>query len=71
MRLAVAEGLNPIKAIQMATINPAEYFHFRDIGAVAPGFVADIIITDNLRDFNVDMVIKRGKVVARARQAAL
>jgi adenine deaminase len=64
VRLAVAEGLNPIKAIQMATINPAEYFHFRDIGAVAPGFVADIIITDDLSEFNVDTVIKRGKVVA-------
>jgi adenine deaminase len=64
VRLAVAEGLNPIKAIQMATINPAEYFHFRDIGAVAPGFVADIIVTSDLREFNVDTVIKRGKVVA-------
>jgi adenine deaminase len=64
VRLAVAEGLNPIKAIQMATINPAEYFHFRDIGAVAPGFVADIIITEDLREFKVETVIKRGKVVA-------
>lgn len=64
VRMAVAEGLGPVKAIQMATINPAEYFHFRDIGAVAPGFVADIIITDDLRDFQVEMVIKRGKVVA-------
>ena len=64
VRLAVAGGLNPIKAIQMATINPAEYFHFRDIGAVAPGYVADIIVTSNLRDFNVELVIKRGKVVA-------
>jgi adenine deaminase len=69
VRLAVAEGLNPIKAIQMATINPAEYFHFRDIGAVAPGFVADIVITDDLREFNVDTVIKRGKVVARQGRA--
>ncbi|MDP3046503.1 MAG: adenine deaminase [Chloroflexota bacterium] len=65
VRLAVAEGLNPIKAIQMATINPAEYFHFRDIGAVAPGFLADIIITNDLVEFNVDTVIKRGKVVAQ------
>jgi len=64
VRLAVAGGLPPIKAIQMATTNPAEYFHFRDIGAVAPGYVADIIVTDNLRDFNVELVIKRGKVVA-------
>ncbi len=64
VRLAVAGGLSPVKAIQMASINPAEYFHFRDIGAVAPGFVADIIITNNLRDFQVELVIKRGKVVA-------
>ena len=48
VRLAVAEGLSPITAIQMVTSNPAEYFHFRDIGAVAPGYVADIVVLDNL-----------------------
>lgn len=69
VRLAVAEGLSPIKAVQMATINPAEYFHFRDIGAVAPGYVADIVVVDNLKDFNVELVIKRGRVVAREGQA--
>lgn len=65
VRLAIAEGLSPMKAIQMATCNPAEYFHFRDIGAVAPGYMADMIVVDNLADFNVEVVIKRGRVVAR------
>ncbi len=64
VRLAVADGLSPIAAIQMVTCNPAEYFHFRDIGAVAPGYVADIVIMDNLRDFNAEYVIKRGRIVA-------
>jgi len=65
VRIAVEEGLSPMKAIQMATINPAEYFHFRDIGAVAPGYVADIIVCDDLRHFDVRLVIKRGRIVAR------
>ena len=69
VRMAVAEGLSPMTAIQMVTINPAEYFHFRDIGAVAPGYVADIVVLDNLKDFNAEMVIKRGRVVARHGQA--
>jgi adenine deaminase len=68
VRCAIAEGLSPIKAIQMATIKPAEYFHFRDIGAVAPGYIADIIVVDNLQDFNVEMVIKRGKIIAEKGQ---
>jgi adenine deaminase len=64
VRLAVAEGLSPVTAIQMVTCNPCEYFHFRDIGAVAPGYVADIAVFDNLSDFNAELVIKRGRVVA-------
>ncbi len=64
VRLAIAEGLSPIKAVQMATINPAEYFHFRDIGAVAPGYIADLIVVDDFQDFNVELVIKRGRIVA-------
>lgn len=64
VRLAVAEGLSPITAIQMVTCNPCEYFHFRDIGAVAPGYVADIVVFDNLTDFHAALVIKRGQVVA-------
>lgn len=69
VRIAIAEGLSPIAAIQMVTCNPAEYFHFRDIGAVAPGYVADIVVLDNLRDVNAELVIKRGRVVAREGRA--
>lgn len=65
LRLAVAQKLNPIKAIQMATINTAQYFRLRDLGAVAPRFVADLIAVDNLVDFRVRWVIKRGRVVAQ------
>jgi len=69
VRLAVAEGLSPVTAIQMVTSNPAEYFHFRDVGAVAPGYVADIVVLDNLKDINAELVIKRGRVVAKEGQA--
>ena len=64
VRMAVAEGLSPVTAIQMVTCNPAEYFHLRDIGSVAPGYMADIAVFDNLTDFNASLVIKRGRVVA-------
>ncbi|MBI4777167.1 MAG: adenine deaminase [Deltaproteobacteria bacterium] len=63
VRLAVREGLDPVLAVQMATINPAEYFRLRDRGAVAPGFAADLLIVDDLREFPVDTVIKNGEVV--------
>lgn len=69
VRMAVAEGLSPVTAIQMVTCNPAEYFHFRDIGAVAPGYVADMVVLDNLTDINAEMVIKRGRIVARQGRA--
>jgi adenine deaminase len=65
VRMAIAEGLAPVAAIQMVSCNPAEYFHFRDIGAVAPGYVADIVVLDNLQDVNAELVIKRGRIVAR------
>jgi len=65
VRTAIRGGLPPIKAIQMVTINPAQYFHFRDIGAVAPGYVADIITVNDLEEIDVDLVIKRGRLIAR------
>lgn len=65
LRLAASEGLSPLKAIQMATINTAQYFRLRDLGAVAPRFVADLIAVDDLVDFKVQLVLKRGRVVAR------
>ncbi|HID93550.1 MAG TPA: adenine deaminase [bacterium (Candidatus Stahlbacteria)] len=63
LRKAVSLGLNPIMAIQMATINTAEYFGLKDRGAIAPGYKADIVVVDDLKDFEINMVFKDGQLV--------
>jgi adenine deaminase len=65
LRLAIAAGLDPVVAIQMATLNTAEYFGLRDLGAVAPGYRADLVVLDDLREVRVGMVFKGGRLVAR------
>lgn len=62
VRRAVANGIAPIKAIQMATINTADAYGIRHYGAVAPGYRADLVLFDNLTDFNPQFVITDGKV---------
>ena len=64
VRQAVQRGLDPILAIQMATLNAAEYFRLDDLGAVAPGYRADIISFDHLGRFQIKKVFKDGKLVA-------
>ncbi|MFA6507672.1 MAG: adenine deaminase [Treponemataceae bacterium] len=64
LRLLVERGIDPIDAIRMATINPAERFGLRSSGAIAPGFAADIVLVEDLKEFNVTAVFKRGKSVA-------
>jgi adenine deaminase len=69
LRHAISEGLPPMTAIQMATINPAEHFgQSRHIGLIAPGRWADILFVDNLQDFRAQTVIAKGQLVARAGQ---
>ena len=63
VKLAIKSGINPITAIQMATINAAECYRLNNIGAVAPGYKADIIVIDDLKKFNIEAVYKDGKVV--------
>lgn len=65
IRLAVAEGLDPITAIQMVTLNPAEWFRLRDRGAIAPGKRADLVVFSNLKDFRPEMVFSGGTLVAQ------
>jgi len=65
LRLAVAEGLDPITAIQMATLNSAEWFRLRDRGAVAPGKRADLVVFSSLKDFHAEMVFSGGRLVAQ------
>jgi adenine deaminase len=65
VRAAIAQGLAPVTAIQMATINTAEYFGLsRDIGMIAPGRFADVLLVDDLPEMKADTVISKGKVVA-------
>lgn len=63
VRRAVQLGLDPFKAIKMATINTAKCYGLKHMGAIAPGYQADFVIFDNMKDFNVLDVYFKGKRV--------
>ncbi len=65
LRVAVKAGIDPIAAVTMATINAAQCYGLKGRGAIAPGFIADFVVVDNLRDFNVQCTYKGGKIVAK------
>lgn len=66
VRMAIREGIEPIVAVQMATINCAEAYRIDDrVGTIAPGHLADILIVDDLEDFTVRQVISNGRLVAQ------
>ncbi len=65
VRKAIRCGLDPVRAIQMATLNTAEYFGLDRIGAVAPGYMANLIITSDLSRLQIDMVFYHGHLVAK------
>ena len=64
VRRAVDAGVDVIKAVQIGSLNTAEYFGLKNQGAVAPGYKADLLILPDLKTFKPDLVIKDGKVVA-------
>ena len=64
VRLAIAEGLNPIQAITMATLNASECYQLRDRGALLPGKIADFFLFEDLNDMQAKMVFRKGKLVA-------
>ncbi len=65
LRLAIAHGLPPITAVQMATLNAAEAFGLKDRGAIAPGRRADLVVTASLESFRAEIVFSGGRIVAR------
>ncbi len=60
IRMAIKKGVNTVTAIRMATLNTAECYGLKNLGAIAPGFIADFIMVDNLTDFNVIKTFKKG-----------
>lgn len=65
VRKAIGLGLDPVRAIQLATINPAQYFRRDGLGVVAPGYMANLIVLSDLRRLQIDMVFYQGKIIAR------
>ncbi|MGA7678430.1 MAG: adenine deaminase [Dehalococcoidia bacterium] len=65
VRKAIQSGLEPVRAIQLATINTAEYFKLYNRGGIAPGYIANLITITNLPKLEIDMVFYKGDLVAR------
>jgi len=67
LRHAIEKGLNPVTAIQMMTINTAEHFGLsKEMGMIAPGRWADVVLVKDLNNFQAEMVIAKGQVIAEA-----
>jgi adenine deaminase len=65
LRHAISEGLNPMTAIQMMTINTAEHFGLtKEMGMIAPGRWADVVLVDDLMNFKAGLVIAKGQIIA-------
>jgi adenine deaminase len=64
IRRVIDSGIDPLKAISMATLNAAECYGLKDRGAIAPGRIADMVICNNLKELNIIEVIKGGKLLS-------
>ncbi|WP_028776414.1 adenine deaminase [Shimazuella kribbensis] len=65
VRLAIKQGLHPLLAIQLASLNAAECYGLKQKGAIAPGYEADFVLFDDLHDIQIQQVFKAGKLVAQ------
>lgn len=64
IRMAIGMGIDPVRAIQMATINTANYFKLTGLGAVLPGYQADLIVLEDLENITIDRVYQSGRLVS-------
>lgn len=69
VRRAIQLGLDPVRAIQAVTINPATYFRLKGLGAIAPGYHADLVVIENLSELGIDRVFFEGRLVAEKGKA--
>ncbi len=69
VRKAIKLGLEPIRALQMATINPAQYFRLDGLGAIAPGYLANLMVIADLAHLDIEMVFYRGQLVSKDNKA--
>jgi adenine deaminase len=70
VRMAIAAGVPPVTAIQMATINTAQMYRIDHlVGSICPGRAADVVVIDDLAGFVVDKVVSKGVLVAEGRRA--
>ncbi|MCG3191356.1 MAG: Adenine deaminase [Thermoanaerobaculia bacterium] len=66
VRRAISSGLDPVLALRLASLSCARHYGFRDRGAIAPGYRADLIVFEDLASFEPDLVYLKGQLVARS-----
>lgn len=72
IRMTIAAGVDPITAIQMGSLNSAEAYRIDHlVGSISPGKIADILLVDDLREFRIDQVIAKGKLVVEEGKMAV
>lgn len=69
IRLAIRQGVDPVRAIQMATLNVARCYNLQGVGAIAPGYKADMVVLNDLESLEVFQVYKEGKLIAQEGKA--
>ena len=68
VRRSIELGMKPVDAIRMATIHPAECYGLQNLGAIAPGYQADLVVLDNLEKVTVHEVYYKGKVIEKVKE---